>query len=307
MTTEESESIYKLPEYLGLGILNHSSIVRTEKGISATYTLGLDVVYSLEWTQAGCKLEEFYQGGTIASAFHENLNMAFFYILKHPEMKFYLYPRFLQLINYVNGAGNIFFAYPDMKRANLFYPAGFIFSLRQPIVECNHDAWMRFQNDMERNDAIFPLQIDAQHSGAIFRLMNDGTVIREDTTIIYMGCLLRDFHESVELCQQSGLIPTEKEYRMIITDAPNKSHPLCMYAGDPSRSIQAFAVFEFGMKAGQIPAEQADELFTILARVWIGKETGRIEAEQADELFGLICSVPPNLIMSVARRFSLNT
>jgi hypothetical protein len=307
MTTEEAESIYKLPEYLGLGILNHNSIVRTEECVTANYTLGLDVVYSLEWTQAGCKLKEFYQGNSIASAFHENLNMAFFNILKHPEMKFYLYPPFLQLINYVKGAGNIFFAYPDMNRAYLYYPAGFIFILRQPIVDCNHDAWVRFQNDMERNAAIFPLQIDAHHSGAIYRLMDDGMVIREDTTIIYMSCLLRDFIESVELCEQSGLIPTEKEYRMIITDAPNKSHPLCMYAGDPSRSIQAFAVFEFGMQAGQIPAEQADELFTILARIWKNKETGQIEAEQADELFGFMCCVPPDMVMSVARRISLNT
>jgi len=307
MTTEEPESNYELPEYLGLGILNHGSIVRTEKGISATYTLGLEVVYSLEWTQAGCKLEEFYQGDSIASAFGKNLNMAFFLILKHPEMKFQLYPPFAQVLKSVTGVGNIFFMYPDMNRANLFYPAGFILSLRQPIVECNHDAWVRFQNDMERNAAIFPLQIHAQHSGAIYRLMNDGTVIREDATMLYLSCLLRDFIESVELCQQSGLIPTEKEYRMIITDAPNKSHPLCMYAGDPSRSIQAFAVFEFGMKAGQIPEEQADELFTILARVWKNKETGQIDEEQAHKLFGLICSVPPNLVMSVASRFSLNT
>ena len=261
MTTIESKSIYELPEYLGLGILNHNSIVRTEKGVSATYTLGLDVVYAVEWTQTGCKLEEFYQGDTIASAYGENLNLAFFNLLKASNP--IEHPRFIQLYNSVNSAGNIYFIYPNMKIAFLYYPAGFIFSLRQPIVDCNYDAWVRLQNDVKRNDPVFPLKIDTR-LGAIFRLMKDGTVSKEDTTIIQLGCSLRDLAKSVEFCQQNGLIPSEKEYRMTIHSGGSTPHSLKLFTGDLQRSIQAFALFEFGTQSGQISADRADQLFANL-------------------------------------------
>lgn len=91
---------------------------------------------------------------------------------------------------------------------------------------------------------------------------------------------------------------------MIITDAGRATHSMNLYTGDPLRSIQAFALFEFGIKAGQIPAEQADELFRILARVWNDKETGRMSAKEADKLFGLLCSAPPEVVTSLDRKIS---
>jgi hypothetical protein len=184
MTTEESKNIYELPEYLGFGILNQDSIVRTDNCISAIYTSGLEPVYAVEWTHDGCKLEEFYQGATIGSAYGEKLNLAFFHLLTNSNPL--THPRFFSLSKSAIEAGNIHFLYPNMKSGFLYYPAGFIFSLIQPIVDCNYEAWARFESSAKINDAEVISQIDAR-PGAIYRLMTDGTVSKYNTTIIHLA------------------------------------------------------------------------------------------------------------------------
>jgi len=264
MTIGESENIYELPDYLGFGILNQDSIVRTEKCVSAIYALGLEPVYAVEWTHDGCKLEEFYQGDTIGSAYGEKLSLAFFRLLTDSNPL--THPRFFQLGKSIIESGNIHFIYPNMKSGCLYYPAGFIFSLIQPIVDCNYDAWAGFASSTERNDAEFVSQIDAR-PGAIYRLMTDGTTSKYNTTLIHLASKLLDLIKSVELCQQNGLIPSEKEYRMTITTAGSGLDSLNLYSGDLKRGIKEYAVFEFGTELGQILEDNADQSFATLCSV----------------------------------------
>jgi len=262
MTTIESNNIYELPAYLGFGIAVDS--VRTEIGVSVKYYCDNEVVYVVECTPDRCEIKEFYKGEIISSSYGENLENAFFQLLSKSDPL--RHPRFLDLSNKVTGTGNIHFIWPKMKEDLLFYPAGYLYALQQPVVASNHEAWERLKSDII-NDAIIidyvGLFLHSQSPGAIFRLMKDGTVKREDIIMVHLGCPLFNLTRAVEYCQKNGLIPIEKEYRMTVINGGGRLSPLNVVTGDSARGIQAYAVFEFGDKNGQIPAERAEEIFAI--------------------------------------------
>jgi hypothetical protein len=70
---------YNLPEYLGIGILDRYSVVRTETGVYATYsTCDGELIYAIDWTNERCIIEEFWYGKELSMGVADDLNEAFF-------------------------------------------------------------------------------------------------------------------------------------------------------------------------------------------------------------------------------------
>jgi hypothetical protein len=264
MTNLQSKDTYELPEYLGFGILNHDSITRGKEGVSATYCSDSELVYTVEWNQKGYEMEEFYEGSTLASSYGENLSTALFHLLA--SINPCEHPRFFRLADAVIHIGNIHFIWPRMDTGYLYYPSGYLFDLRQPIVNCNHGTWVKLKRKMRKDEGSYPFSLYAEYPGAIFCLNANKRVIKKKTVLAHLACPLLNLYESVVLCQQTGLIPAEKEYRMTVLNAGQSLDSLNLFAGDFKRNIRAFAVFEFGKETGQVPEKQAGRLFDELCR-----------------------------------------
>ena len=118
MINLQSKDSYRLPEYLGFGILNQDSITCGKDEVSATYYSGSELVYVIEWNQKGCETKEFYEGTALASSHGENLPTAFFHLLA--SINPCEHPRFSRLADAVIHTGNVHLIWPRMDSGYLY-------------------------------------------------------------------------------------------------------------------------------------------------------------------------------------------
>lgn len=267
MTISNNKGKFELPEIMGFGELDQQSIVKTAEGVSAEYKSGDEVVFTVKWQSNKCILTEFYNGKILVETEHKDLEMAFLNqtLALMPEK----HPRFIKMVNAVIRLGNIHFTWPKMGNViPRFFPAGYIFDLRQPIIESNRRVWSKIEEFMARTKEELPFKFYYQSPGAVYCQPENGNFIRTDVTLVHLISPMFSLFYSVYFLKSVGLIPEEKEYRLDI-NVELFWNSLNLYPGDPRRGIQCFVTFEFGKGPGQIDEEKADKEFSRLYKRYL--------------------------------------
>jgi len=267
MTISNNNGKFELPEIMGFGELDQQSIIKTVEGVSAEYKSGDEVVFTVKWQPNKCILTEFYNGKILMETEDKDLEMAFLNLTLAwvPNQ----HPRFIKMVNEVIRLGNIHFTWPRM--GNLiarFFPAGFIFDLRQPIIDSNRSVWSKIEEFVVQSEKDLPFKFYYKCPGAVFCQPENGNFIRTDVILVHLISPMFSLFDSVYLLKSVGLIPEEKEYRLDI-NVDLFWNSLDLYPGDPSRRIQYFATFEFGKGLGQIDEEKADKEFSRLYKGYL--------------------------------------
>ena len=230
----------KLPPYLGFGKLDPQS-VKTQAGATcANYVLENEVVYQALIKEDDCKLSEFFKGEVICKTSGTDLQPVFMQHLA--KMSPYQHPRFEETYRRICDGRNIFARFarqPDM----IYFPAGYLFALRLPVVEGNYKKYLALKKQLDKEAQDLPLAFHAERPGLIFRLMDDGEVRGEEVAVVDFSAKLLDLVSAADWLWQSQVVPQQKAYRLTVLP-PSETTPgnLPIYFGEPGKGLLTFSV-----------------------------------------------------------------
>jgi hypothetical protein len=204
----KKELAKKLPGILGFG-------ERDDQGLKIRYPGGDkdnprvdavyrdrrgDLVYKIEMESESCLIKEFFLGRSIAWAKGETLEKAFSSLM----MAFKGNPRFSELVQRMKNGKKVYIQDPgEGGTETLFFPAGFIFILRFPVI-----GQERLDRIEELNvNPIPPLGFDSLNPGRILILNEENELFHHSVPMAQFTCTLWDLEESVERVFAEGLIP----------------------------------------------------------------------------------------------------
>jgi hypothetical protein len=217
---------------------------------TAHYLLGSEVVYQVTLSQSRCTIQEFLDGQELGKTVQATLKAAFTHHLM--SLPPYENRRFERLYHQITDNRNVHIEFAEEPEA-IFFPAGYIFVLRQPIVASNRAKWKALKARLGREGDSAPLQFDGEHKGVIFRLDKSGRVKTERVMLADCTATLLNIAAAADWWWQSGTVPPEREYRLMVLDA-SKSLPgqLRLYLGQPPQSASVFCVFAEDAEANLI-------------------------------------------------------
>ena len=240
MNAARKRRIEALPPYLGLGILDRSSIYKTDGVIKAKYKSGRETIYDVYVGAQRSEIVEYFEGKELSRSFGQGLGQAFFYHMMGLPMDDH--PRLQQLFTEITTGRNIN-VICSPKRNFVMYPAGFGFGLRLPVTSSNRATWEAFSGWLEDCGEAAPLRPETKHEGHILKLSAEGNVLVESVTIADCSTLLINLKRSVDLIMESGLILSEKEHRLTVLPIQElAAGRLTVYPGDESRGFLTFSV-----------------------------------------------------------------
>lgn len=227
-----------LPPYLGFGVLGATE---QHGETSANYMLGDEVVYRVMLTETNCRITEYFNDKEFATAIGAKLDETFFQLFAAHLP--YTHPRFERLYHQICDQRNIYIEFPHESRY-LFFPAGYIFVLRQPIVHDTLAIWKKLEPKLARQKDSGPIQIHAKHSGIIFRLLKSGDIRGEDVSLVDFSALLVNLASAADWLWQNKLVPSEHDYRLVIKEAMQYDRDvLRVYLGGSLPEILTHSVF----------------------------------------------------------------
>jgi hypothetical protein len=148
--------------------------------------------------------------------------------------------RLERLFNKLADNRNIFVRFAQQP-PYLFYPAGYIVCLRQPIANNNKSIFSKTEKALMDSNGIFT-KLD-KRNGIIIKLLEIGDVTVEQVIVADFSTTLLHLARSVDMLWGSGIVPEEKEYRLTVMD--NSERPagnISIYLGDISRGFLTFSV-----------------------------------------------------------------
>ena len=228
----------ELPKYLGFGTLDRKSVVTQSGKTTANYISGKEVVYQVTVGKNSARLIEFFNDEEFARSGHTNLERAFLHhMMSLPPHR---HDRFQQLYHQLTDNRNVFVQFGSQP-LHIFFPAGYIFNLCQPIVAANQTAWEAFRRRIKRSSRF--LRFEGENKGVILRLHISGKITAEDVRVAKCAALLLNLVQAVDLLWQNGVVPVEREYPLVVTDNvdPSPANP-SIFLGDLQRDILTFAV-----------------------------------------------------------------
>lgn len=250
---------YGLPPYLGLG--RYYQAYRQKDVIRATYWIDGDdyAAFYVRLEKNRCLFSESWQKKSFAHTWHENLANAFLHHMA--AVRLAEHPRYQALAQRVVDGRNIHFQLAFSPTA-IFYPAGFIFRLRQPLVSANRAALAKLQNDIALLGGSNSLKYQGISPGCLLKWSHATGVSVEDIEVADFTVPLIDVIAAADLMWQSGIIPHQHELRLEIVDitasAPSHSYSV-LHPGIPTGELGAFAVISFA--DGVSNAAEAKERF----------------------------------------------
>ena len=236
-----SNPLEELPDYLGHGILDSDSVERSRDKVSAVYKFENEVVYQVSISEKDFQIVELLDGLVIATTIERvSFRETFFHHLASQPP--YQSKRFERLYHRLAENRNIIVRFAPEPRF-LYYPAGYLFSLRQPIVYSNKSIVERFAESLIDGSEHSNLKLDSIRKGVILRLQQNGEVTVEQIQIADFGSTLHRLASSVDLVWQSGMVPKEKEYPLMVLDSSlNAAGNISIYLGDISHGFVTFSV-----------------------------------------------------------------
>ncbi len=230
-----------LPEYLGLGLLNPHSVKIEPHRMTANYALEGDLLYGVTLSDKHFQIDEFLDGELLDSTTQpSSLQDTFFrHLLKQLP---YNNRRYERLYHRLRDGRNVtvrFAAEPHF----FYFPAGFLFTLRQPVVSANQAAFDQVAASADGGPDQTGLKLDAVRKGVMLRLLENGEVTVEPVRVADFSAALHRVTEAVDRLWQSGLVPPEKEYGLAVLDSSlNTAGNVTIFLGDVARGIAAYAV-----------------------------------------------------------------
>lgn len=230
----------ELPSYLGLGTLIAGSVSRQSGQITADYANDDEIVYRVSLSDTNCRIIEFFDGQQIGTTVDSTLKNAF---IRHMmSLTPYANPRFEKIYHQICDGRNIYVRFPQ-RPDKIFFPAGYIFALRQPVVSSNDSQIQAIKAQIRQMDKTSLLKAEDEHPAILLRLMQSGEVHREEIKVVDFSTLLLHLTSAVDWLWQSRLVPPEKEYRLTILDlAEILPGNLPIYIGDSARGFVTFSV-----------------------------------------------------------------
>jgi hypothetical protein len=209
----------ELPPYLGMGLLDAESITYKNSKLTANYFLEEELIYQVTLSDGDCLLTEYFERQKIAESRYASLEAAFMSgMMAFPACE---NRRLVKLYNQITNERNIYARFAG-ERSAIFFPAGYIFILRQPIPACKLANWERLKAlVVEEPDS--PVHFSAEHNGAVFRQLRSGNVEVEGLKIADCSATWRNLAAATDLLWESQLVPPEKEYRLTVMDCSESS------------------------------------------------------------------------------------
>jgi hypothetical protein len=229
-----------LPPCLGLGTLDSGSVSTRAGTTKADYRSDGELIYQITLGKNRCVIQEFLDGDELGQSTQITLKDAFTHHLM--SLPPYENRRFEHLYHRICDNRNIHVEFVDQPEA-IFFPAGYIFVLRLPIMAGNQAKWKSVRAKLKRAGDSAPLQFDAEHTGIIFRLDASGRAKAEPVTLVDCTATLVNVAAAADWLWQSGMVLPEKEHRLMVLDA-SLSLPgqLRLYLGEPGQGVQMFSV-----------------------------------------------------------------
>jgi hypothetical protein len=243
MQSASSSTYQGLPSYLGLGTLDQRSVVTADGRTNANYLLGGEVLYRVSIGKEECSLEELLDGALYGTSTSSTLKQAF---LGHFAVYLpYESERFRRLYHRVRDNRNIYLEFPGrhgIPQAALF-PAGYVFTLRQPVVEQKLAEWNALKATIETQGDSAPLRVEKERKGAILRLTNARKVEAEQILVVDFSTILVNLVAATDCLWQSGLIAPGKEYRLEVREFSEfEQIKSALYLGDRERGVITYAL-----------------------------------------------------------------
>ena len=238
MYTQKSFSTFRstLPDHLGFGELDPSSIRLTSSYLSADYRLNSELVYRVRLDEHGYQLEEFFDGQIISRGQGHRIEEAFFSLGSLQSSA--AHPRLQQLADSLVRKGNVFIHYPNQVHY-LYFPAGLLFGLFIPILEINHDHWIKFKSGLNQTGSRH-LQFQGDYLGSVLRLGRDGWISEELVDRVELTCPLVDLEAGSQTLLEQGVVLPDEDYPLIITPLPfSTPNPILVRPGYVTENYQA--------------------------------------------------------------------
>jgi hypothetical protein len=229
-----------LPEYLGMGILDAHSVELGPDTLTARYTVDGDLLCRVSISDQHVQIEEFLDGKSLATTQSVSLQDAFFHHLM--TQRPYDNRRYERLYHRLTDGRNVVVRYAG-ESAYLYYPAGYIFTLRQPVVSGNQAILARVARSATGGTDQTRLKLDKVRDGVVLRLLENGEVTAETVRVADFTAILLRVVEAADRLWQSGIVPPEKEYALAVMDSSlNAAGNLTVRLGDTARGIAAYSV-----------------------------------------------------------------
>ena len=253
-----SNPLEALPDYLGLGVLDPNSVEISPSKISGDYKFENDVVYKVSVSGKDFQIIELLDGRIIARTAEDvSLMETFFHHLtgQLPHQS----KRFERLFHRLADDRNVNVRFASEPRF-FYYPAGYLFSLREPIVNSNKSILDRVAKSLVDVPDESNLKLSCIREGVIFRLMQTGGVTVEQVRLADFSCTLHRLVNSVDSLWRSGIVPKEKEYQLTVLDSSMApAGTISIYLGDISRGLVTFSVIV--TEGADLDLEQARNQF----------------------------------------------
>ncbi len=230
-----------LPEYLGLGLLDPHSVKIAPHRMTARYTIEGDMLYHVTLRDKHFQIEEFLDGELVDTTTQPtSLQDAFFrHLLKQLP---YNNRRYERLYHRLQDGRNVLVEFATEPRF-FYFPAGYLFTLRQPVVGGNQALFDQIAPSADGGPDRAGLSLEVVRKGVVLRLLANGDVTVEPVRVADFSAALHRVTEAVDRLWHSGVVPPEKEYQLAVMDSSlNTAGNLTIYLGDMARGIAAFSV-----------------------------------------------------------------
>ncbi len=230
-----------LPEYLGLGLLDPHSVKIAPHRMTANYTIEGDLLYHVTLKDKHFQIDEFLDRELLDTTTQAtSLQDTFFrHLLKHHP---YTSRRYEQLYHRLQDGRNVMVEFAAEPRF-FYFPAGYLFTLRLPIVGSNQAVFDQVARAADGGPDRTGLRLDQVRKGAVLRLLENGKVTVELVRVADFAAALHRVAEAADRLWQSGIVPPEKEYGLEVLDS-SLSTPgnLGVCLGDVTRGVAAYTV-----------------------------------------------------------------
>jgi hypothetical protein len=236
-----ADLLASLPEYLGLGLLDPHSVEIGLDQIAANYTVEGDLLYHVSLSDQHFQIEEFLDGRPFYDTSQPtSLQEAFFrHLLK---LLPYDHRRFEVLMHRLTDGRNVLVHFASEPRY-FYYPAGYLFTLRQPLVSGYRAAFEQVSKSADGGPDGTALKLDEVREGVVLRLWANGKVTAETIRLADFSATLHRVTEAADRLWRSGIVPPEKEYGLAVLDySVAGAGFLSIWLGDPARGIAAYSV-----------------------------------------------------------------
>ena len=203
----------QLPQSMGYGLIDPSSIVENDNQLTANYVsqISQKLVHKVTWSLTSCELETFNPNGTRArQTFNRDLEKALLYDAMSWDLG--KDPLYLEASNAITSLGNILVMYPGKTELN-YYPAGKLMMFILPVKKLD-EGYLSFKQGLINNKLAGLFQ---EQKGHYIEFKKELTI--QNLYLVSFIVSMAQIHAAAKYFANSGIIGPDKPDRLIIDDS----------------------------------------------------------------------------------------